>query len=75
MKLRMKKKNVNQLFKLYFYYQYPSPLIKELDKGNQIKNNRIVKHLNESLIDLTNSARKRFLKMKMENNLYCRKNS
>lgn len=54
MKLRMKKKNVNRLFKLYFYYQYPSPLAKELDKGNQIKNDKIVKHLNESLIDLRN---------------------
>ena len=44
-------KNINnQIFKEYFNYQILSFLTKDLYEDNQIKNDRIVKHLNESFI-------------------------
>ena len=53
----MKTKNTNsQIFKKYFHYQSPSFLAKDLYEDNQIKNGRIVKYLNDSLIDLRNSV-------------------
>ena len=41
----------DKICKSYFYYQDPSSLAKELYKDIKIQNNRIVKHINESLID------------------------
>lgn len=51
MKLKMKKKN-SQIFEEYFHYQSSSFLTKDLYEDNQIKNNKTVKYLKESLIDL-----------------------
>ena len=55
MKLKMKKKN-NQIFKEYFHYQDSYSLSEDLYEDNDTKTERIVKQLNESLIDLTNSV-------------------
>ena len=46
----------NRIFKEYFYYQDPSSLTKDLYEDNQIKNDRILSHLNESLIDFKKSV-------------------
>ena len=42
----------NQIFNENFRYKPPSFLAKDLYEDNQIKNDRILKHLNNSLIDL-----------------------
>ena len=53
----MKRRNMNnQIFKEYFSYQDPSSLTKELYENNQIKIDKILKHINESLIHSRNSA-------------------
>ena len=39
----------------FFNYHYPSFLVKDLYEDNQNKNNKIVKNINESLINLRNS--------------------
>ena len=49
----MQDKNLEE----YFYYQTPSFLTKDLYEGNQVKNDRIEKYLNESLIDFRKSNR------------------
>ena len=59
MKLKMKKKN-SQIFKEYFHYQSSSFLTKDLYEDNQIKDDRIAKDLNDSLIDLRNSWKYKF---------------
>ena len=49
-------KNINeQIFNEFFNYQYPSFSVKDLYEGNQNKNAKIVKNINESLINLRNS--------------------
>ena len=49
-------KNINeQIFTEFFNYQYPSFSVKDLYEGNQNKNAKIVKNINESLINLRNS--------------------
>ena len=53
MKLKNEEKK-NQIFKERFYYQCPSFLIKDLYEENQIKNEKTVKYINDSLIDLRN---------------------
>ena len=55
----MKKKN-SQIFKEYFHYQSSSFLTKDLYEDNQIKDDRIAKYLNDSLIDLRNSWKYKF---------------
>ena len=52
----MKKNIKEQIFRSYFWYQALSFLIKDLFENNQIKNNTIAKHLNESSINLRNSV-------------------
>ena len=53
----MKKNNINeQIFNEFFDYQYPSFLAKDLYEDNQNKNDKIVKNINESLINLRNSV-------------------
>ena len=52
----MKKKKINeQIFNEFFNYQYPSFLVKNLYGDNQNKNDKIIKNINESLINLRNS--------------------
>ena len=49
-------KNINeQIFNEFFNYQYPSFSVKDLYEDNQNKNAKIVKNINESLINLRNS--------------------
>ena len=49
-------RNINeQIFNEFFSYQYPSFLVKDLYEDNQNKNNKIVKNINESFINLRNS--------------------
>ena len=56
MKLKIEEKNINEeIFKEDFSYESPSFLVKDLYESNQNKNYMIVKYLNESLIDLSNS--------------------
>ena len=52
----MKKKNMNeQIFREYFNYHSPSILVKDLYEDKQNENDKIVKNLNKSLINLRNS--------------------
>ena len=52
----MKKKNMNeQIFREYFNYHSPSFLVKDLYEDEQNENDKIVKNLNKSLINLRNS--------------------
>ena len=51
-KWNLKKKKINESF----HYQSPSFLKKDLKEGDQAKNDKIVKNVNESLIDLRNSV-------------------
>ena len=39
----------------FFSYHFPSILVKHLNEDNQNKNDKFVKHINESFIDLRNS--------------------
>ena len=56
MKLKIKKKNTNeQIFNEFFNYHYPSLLVKDLYEDNLNKNEKLVKNINESLINLINS--------------------
>ena len=41
----------------YFHDQTPSFLTKDLHEGNQVKNDRIAKHLNESLTNFGKSVK------------------
>ena len=55
-KIKNEEKNVSeQIFNEFFNYPYPSFLVKDLYEGNQNKNDKIVKNINESLINLRNS--------------------
>ena len=47
-------KRNNQVFKKKFYYWPQSFLKKDLHKNNKIKNCKITKYINDSLIDLRN---------------------
>ena len=52
----MKKKNMNeQIFRGYFNCHSPSFLVKDLYEDKQNENDKIVKNLNKSLINLRNS--------------------
>ena len=52
-KIKNEEKNINQqIFNEFFNYQF---LVKDLYEGNQNKNDKIVKNINESLINLRNS--------------------
>ena len=54
--IKNEEKNINeQIFREYFNYQSPPFLVKDLYEDNQKKNDRIVKYLSESLINLRNS--------------------
>ena len=55
-KIKNKDKNINeQIFKDYFFYQFPSYLAKMLYDSDKIKNNEIIKHINNGLIEVRNS--------------------
>ena len=55
-KIKNEEKNVSeQIFNEFFNYPYPSFLVKDLYEGNQNKNDKIVKNINEPLINLRNS--------------------
>ena len=52
----MKKKNINeQIFNEFFNYHYPSFLVKDLYEDNENKNDKVLKNIKESLINLRNS--------------------
>ena len=58
--IKNEEKKINsQIFKEYFHYQSSSFLTKDLCEDNQIKDDRIVKDLNDSLIDLRNSVNRK----------------
>ena len=52
-KIEEKSKN-EQIFNEFFNYHIPSFLVKDLHEDNQNKNDKIVKNINESLINLIN---------------------
>ena len=55
-KIKNEEKNLSeQIFNEFFNYPYPSFLVKDLYEGNQNKNDKIVKNINEPLINLRNS--------------------
>ena len=52
----MKKKNINEkIFNEFFNYHYPSFLVKDLYEDNENKNDKVLKNIKESLINLRNS--------------------
>ena len=56
-----------QIFKEFFFYHTPLFLVKELYNSNQNINDEIVKHINDTLIELkTDITRKKLLKMKIQ---------
>ena len=56
MKLKRKKKIINeQIFNEFFNYHYPSFLVKDLYEDNENKNDKVLKNIKESLINLRNS--------------------
>ena len=56
-----------QIFKEYFFYRTPLFLVKELYNSNQNINDEIVKHINDTLIELkTRYYQKKILKMKIQ---------
>ena len=55
-KIKIEEKNINeQIFKDYFFYQTLSYLAKSLHGGGKIKNDEIIKHINNGIIELRNS--------------------
>ena len=55
-KIRSEEKNTNeQTFLEYFFYQAPAYLAKSLHDNDKIKNDEIIKHINNGLIKLRNS--------------------
>ena len=54
--IKNEEKSINeQIFNELFNYHYPSFLIKDLYEENKSKNDKIVRNINESLINLRNS--------------------
>ena len=54
--LKYEAKNINeQIFRDFFLYQTPSYLTKVLYDSNEIKNNKIIKHINNGLIKIVTS--------------------
>ena len=54
--IKIEEKNKNyQIFNELFNYHGPSFLVRDLHEDNQNKNDKIVKNINESLINLRNS--------------------
>ena len=53
-------KNINaEIFNEYFKYQNPSILIKDIYNANQTRNEQIVNQVNDALIDLRNTVKKK----------------
>ena len=53
-------KNINtEIFNEYFKYQNPSFLIKDIYNANQTRNEQIVNQVNDALIDLRNTVKKK----------------
>ena len=56
----MMKKNVNiETFNEYFKYQNPTYLLKDLYEADKAKNEKIVKHINDALIDLRDAVNRK----------------
>ena len=54
------KKNVNiETFNEYFKYQNPTYLLKDLYEADKAKNEKIVKHINDALIDLRDAVNRK----------------
>ena len=68
MKLKsMEKLEMSKYSKNFFFYHTPLFLVKELYNSNQNINDEIVKHINDTLIELkTDITRKKLLKMKIQ---------
>ena len=55
-KTKKEDKNINEeIFRYYFLYQTPSYLTKVLYDSDEIKNNEIIKNINNGMIELRNS--------------------
>ena len=68
--IKNEEKNINnQIFKEHFHYQTPSFLTKNLYEDNQIKSDRIVKHLNEPFIDLRKCINSKEFPQKMKSRI------
>ena len=46
---------MSKYLKIFFFCQTPSFLVKSLYDSDKIKKNRIIKHINNGLIELRNS--------------------
>ena len=58
--LQMMKKNVNiETFNECFKYQNPIYLLKDLYEADKAKNEKIVKHINDALIDLRDAVNRK----------------
>ena len=56
--IKNEEKNINeQIFNDFFNYHYPSFLVKDLYEENKNKNDKTVKNINESFINLRNSIK------------------
>ena len=54
-KIKNDGRNIKQIFNEFFNYQNPSFLVKDLYEDIQNKNDKVVKNINESLINIINS--------------------
>ena len=59
-KIKNDERNINkQIFNEFFNYQNPSFLVKDLYEDIQNKNDKVVKNINESLINIINSINRK----------------